>query len=440
LLFACVAALAAAMPLARVLAQQVPDADTGRPESQAASPANESGPLPPAAEPSTSAAPGAGPSASPAPVADPPSALSAETPEPTTPSEDSTEPSEPSIIANEDVVDMTKAGFAESTILGAIAANDSHFDVSPHALMALKDEGVSQSVIEAMLDVEAANKKAAAIAQKAAAQTTNAPPPAEIVRLSKMIEQLAAKQDAAAAAQRAPEPPKNAEPTPHAWVLKDDNRLPLPPTIAQVAFTDDKSAERFKTLQSLAGTALVFVNPAVGGIATTLGGLFHPGSQEHTAIWALTGTAAPRDLGVSPTFEVEFGHIPGVDPDQYQPAIVRLVPTKDNYRLIAAAKTAAAKSGAPPDGPIIEEPVVTQLKQLGRGHYRAAATMLPTGEYALVLRPVDRDERGRRKRRKSEASLGELLGGRSSTSPGTSESEIARRSPRRRGTVPPAVA
>ena len=70
-----------------------------------------------------------------------------------------------------------------------------------------------------------------------------------------------------------------------------------------------------------------------------------------------------------------------------------------------------AKSGAPPDGPIVEEPVVTQLKQLGRGHYRATATTLPTGEYALVLRPIDKDDRGRHKRRKGEASLGELLGG-----------------------------
>jgi hypothetical protein len=194
--------------------------------------------------------------------------------------------------------------------------------------------------------------------------------------------------------------------------LNADDRTPLPPTIAQVAFTDDKSAQRLKTLQSLAGTALVFVNPAVGGIATTVGGLFHPGSQERTGIWALTGTAAPRDLGAAPRFEVEFGHIPGVDPDEYQPAIVRLIPTRDNYRLIAAAKTMGAKADAPPEGPIVEEPVVTEVRQLGRGHYRATAPMLPAGEYALVLRPVDKDDRGRRKRRKNEASLGELLGGR----------------------------
>jgi hypothetical protein len=386
--------MAVAIPLARIAAQDATEdgADKSPPLEPAAPVLSAPESRAPVGDASGSAAPAAG------------------APDSTTATEEPPESSGPAIIANDDVVVMTKAGFAESTILAAIAANESHFDVSPHALMALKNAGVSQPVIEAMLNVEASNKKAASIAQKAAAETANSPPPEEIVRLSKMIEQLAAKQDAAAAAQKAPEPPKNADPAPHAWVLKDDNKMPLPPTIAQVAFTDDKSAERLKTLGSLAGTALVFVNPAVGGIATTLGGLFHPGSQQHMAIWALSGTAAPRDIGASPTLEVEFGHIPGVDPDQYQPAIVRLVPTKDNYRLIAAAKTTAAK-GAPPDGPIIEEPVVTQLKQLGRGHYRATATMLPTGEYALVLRPIDKDKDGRRKRRKDEASLGELLGG-----------------------------
>jgi hypothetical protein len=315
-------------------------------------------------------------------------------------------------IGNDDVVAMTNAGFAEITILAAIAANDTRFDVSPHALLALKDAGVAENVIDAMLTTEAANKKAASAAKKAAAQTTAAPPPpAELARLSAMIEQLAAKQDAAAAAQRPPEPPPSADPAPHAWVLAENDRSPLPPTIAQVAFTDDKSANRLKTLTSLANTALVFVSPAVGGIATTLGGLFHPDSQEHTAIWALTGAGAPRALAAAPRFEVEFGHIPGVDPDEYQPAIVRLVPTKDNYRLVAAAKTTGAKSSAPPDGPIIEEPVVTQLTQLGRGRYRAAAMPLPAGEYALVLRPIEKDDRGRRKRHKSETSLGDLLGG-----------------------------
>lgn len=317
-----------------------------------------------------------------------------------------------SAIDNQDVIEMAEAGFAESTILAAIAANDTHFDVSPRALVALKGAGVSEAVIEAMLTAETANKKAASAARKAAANATAAPPPAELAQLSALVERLAAQQDAAAAALRAPDPPPSADPAPHAWILRADERTELPPTIAQVAFTDDKSGKRLETLQGLAGTALVFVNPAVGGIATTLGGLFHPANKDRTAIWALAGTAAPRALGRRPSFEVEFGQIPGVDPDEYRPALVRLVPTKDNYRLVAAAKTDGAKSGSAPDGPIVEEPIVTELKQVGRGRFRAAAkTELPAGEYALVLRPVERDDSGRRKRRRGEASLGELLGG-----------------------------
>jgi hypothetical protein len=309
---------------------------------------------------------------------------------------------------NRDVIEMTDAKLEDSTILAAIAANDLRFDVSPRALVAMKEAGVSDKVIEAMIATETAGKKAAVAVKPAATPAVSS---AEFQRLQSMIERLASQQDAAAAARRAPEPPASAEPAPRAWLLRDGDRTALPPTIAQVALTDDKSGERFKTLQGLAGKALVFVNPAVGGIATSLGGLFHSDNKRRTAIWALAGTAATRELRAHPVFEVEFGNIPGVDPDEYQPAIVRLVPTKDNYRLVAAAKTEGAKATVQPDGPIIEEPVITELRQLGRGRYRASVTGgLPTGEYALVLRPVDKDDHGRRKRRK-EASLGEMFGG-----------------------------
>ena len=109
-------------------------------------------------------------------------------------------------------------------------------------------------------------------------------------------------------------------------------------------------------------------------------------------------------------FEIDFAHIPGVDPDRYQPEIVLLVPTKDNYRLVAAAETDGANTGALPRGPIIEESVATESTRLGRGQYRVAPkTQLGPGEYALVLRPIPESNRARR--RNAEASLGELLGG-----------------------------
>ncbi len=151
------------------------------------------------------------------------------------------------------------------------------------------------------------------------------------------------------------------------------------------------------------------MNPAVSGIATTLGSLFRP-DEERTAVWALAATSSARVLDVDPLFEIDYAHIPGVDPDRYQPAIVQLVATKDNYRLVAAAETDGTNTGALPRGPIIEENVDAERTRLGRGQYRVAPkSPLGPGEYALVLRPIP--ESGRARRRNAETSLGDLLGG-----------------------------
>jgi hypothetical protein len=188
----------------------------------------------------------------------------------------------------------------------------------------------------------------------------------------------------------------------------------LAPTIAQVALTDTRRAGNttFKTLQGFAGKALAFANPAFG-LASGLGGLFRSDDPEATAVWALLGSSASRELSASTAFEIEFGNIPGVNPDRYRPAIVQLVPTSDNYRLVGAAKTTASEAGGMPSGPIIEEPVPAQLTQLARGRYRVSMnSSIPPGEYALVLRPIAPRERERR--RNSEESLGDLMGGGSS--------------------------
>jgi hypothetical protein len=247
------------------------------------------------------------------------------------------------------------------------------------------------------------------VATVASAETPASP---EYMRSTQMIEQLAAKQEAAVAAQREPDPPASrADPSPRVWLVAETDKTAIAPTIAQVAFAGGgrRSAERFKNLQGLAGQALSFVNPAVGGLATTLGSLFRP-DEERTAVWALAATSSTRVLDFNPKFEIDFAHIPGVDPDRYQPAIVQLVPTNDNYRLVAAAETEGSSTGALPSGPIIEEVVATETTRVGRGQYSIAPkTQLGPGEFALVLRPIPESKRARR--RNSEASLGELLGG-----------------------------
>jgi Ca-activated chloride channel family protein len=58
-------------------------------------------------------------------------------------------PSKP--FTNEDVLKLVKAGFGEETILEAIRTNECHFDTSADALTALKNAGVSEKIIMAML-------------------------------------------------------------------------------------------------------------------------------------------------------------------------------------------------------------------------------------------------------------------------------------------------
>lgn len=58
-------------------------------------------------------------------------------------------------LTNEDIVQMTKAGFDDQTIVKAIHANEPAFDTSAGALLALKNNGVSKPVIDAMLEEQA---------------------------------------------------------------------------------------------------------------------------------------------------------------------------------------------------------------------------------------------------------------------------------------------
>lgn len=75
-------------------------------------------------------------------------------------------------FTNADVLQMTKSEFPPSMIVKAIEANDANFDVSVPALTELKNAGVNQSVIEAMLAAEAKKHESAGGAKPA-----NAPPP-----------------------------------------------------------------------------------------------------------------------------------------------------------------------------------------------------------------------------------------------------------------------
>jgi len=54
-------------------------------------------------------------------------------------------------MTNADVVEMVKAGLAESTIILAVQQSEPNFDTSPKALIELSKQGVSQKIMDAML-------------------------------------------------------------------------------------------------------------------------------------------------------------------------------------------------------------------------------------------------------------------------------------------------
>ena len=121
-----------------------------------------------------------------------------------------------------------------------------------------------------------------------------------------------------------------------------------------------------------------------------------PGAPKITYVWGLPGRTSSHPLSqIDPIFELTYGDIPGVDPDAYEPAVLKLVQTKDNYRLVGATQmkmtAKSMRNGAGPENGkwISEDRWPSHCSKEERGFYvlRVDSPLEP-GEYAVVLRPV----------------------------------------------------
>jgi hypothetical protein len=149
----------------------------------------------------------------------------------------------------------------------------------------------------------------------------------------------------------------------------------------------------------LGGAALRFAPLAAGPGAMLTApamslamGLFshHSSAPKSTYVWALPGAHSEYVMATTkPKFEIEFGDIVGLDPDAYQPALVKLTTTKDNWRLVGATKETYDKHGNEKQSAITEDQAEIKTTSLGRGHVviEAAAPLTP-GEYGVVLHPI----------------------------------------------------
>ena len=285
-------------------------------------------------------------------------------------------------LTNDDVIAMVKGGLPETTVINAINAQESNFDVSATALIKLKQQGVNSKIMDAML--AAANKK-----HSAAAAPASAPPPAP-----------------AAAGQ------------PSVTVLKGTTQQPIPISKTQIAqtktkatslnalSTDNALGQAMQTVAMSAAQEAAYRSgsytgaSAIGAAGGVMGGLMGHRKPTVTDVWALPGQKSDLVLDNNqPSFEVHFANIPGVVADEYEPALVKLAPSPNNFRLVGAtqAKQDVLESSTM-DWEIyssfMEERVGAQATKASSGEYKLqAAAALPAGEYGVVLRPLNKSKK-----------------------------------------------
>jgi hypothetical protein len=112
-----------------------------------------------------------------------------------------------------------------------------------------------------------------------------------------------------------------------------------------------------------------------------------------TFVWVADEPAAQRVVADRrPSFLAVFKDLPGLNPEDLAPVLVRLTPAASGIRVIAALRGRADQaSRMDPDWDVVhdlkQDIVRTDLQKLDRGNMRLTpAADLPPGEYAIVLR------------------------------------------------------
>jgi hypothetical protein len=273
-------------------------------------------------------------------------------------------------LNNEEIIQMVGNDLPENVVIGSISANDANFDVSPNALLALKKANVSERIIEAMLSAEAKKRDGAHMAAAQTAGTTYASAP----RMGAMGVPIMNSPGARSPVQ-----------LPKVMFILGDKKLPLQPSSTEIAQSKGKGGSKAGGVFKGFGKGMMMAGggmPSMGdGGRTALPGVAYT--------WALPGR---NSLFVLPShltnFEIEFSDIPGIDPDSYEPVIVKLIQTKDNWRLVETSKDKFDKHGNDTRSTKTEDKTPVKVTTLGRGHLQVAPiSELALGEYGLVLHP-----------------------------------------------------
>jgi hypothetical protein len=283
-------------------------------------------------------------------------------------------------MTNADVVKLTAAGMSEDVIIKSINTNEANFDTTTDALIALKKAKLSQKVIDAMMSKGAPGTESSATAggtPPPTASTAAATNAAEVILRDGMAKR-----------------PLTAEKTNIAQTKEKAANLgglAGNPAVTQAMTSVAQTAAWSAASRSGSYTGGAIANAGIGAI----GGIMGRRKPTMTHIWALQGQHSPNVIKVNtPKLELSYGNVVGLNPDDFEPSIVRLTPSQSNYRLVGATEAKQDVYEQPEwstYSSMMEDKVPATVTKLDRGKYSLTPTApLPVGEYGVVLRPLNK--------------------------------------------------
>jgi hypothetical protein len=347
-------------------------------------------------------------------------------------------------LSNDDVVLMVKNALPEEVILNAIQANETSFDTSASSLIALKNAGVSPKLIDAMLASAVAKKNPPATSPGSQAVAPGAlglpaggagagasSPSVGLAQFGEVVKAMmgGGKPGAPetggisslANALGATALPANAQ-TPVVAFLDGSQGRELATErtfVAQIKSKSDsltgiavdsatKSALQagidqawYTTASHLTGIGGAVASDAIWRTSNDVASnvLARHFQPTYKYVWALAGVSSPVAASSSPRVDVAYASLPGINPDEFEPAIIKLTASNSAWRLVGAtkAKSETVLTQAPQwqiYSSFIEDRVPATVNKIASGHAQISpAAALAPGEYAVVLRPISKDKK-----------------------------------------------
>lgn len=286
-------------------------------------------------------------------------------------------------LTNDDVITMVHKKLPESVIVSAIQGGPGQFNTSTNELIRLNAAGVTEKELNAMLS------------------SGNGAPSAK-----------------AGTAQAPDAMPASKSRTPRLTVTQGNSTQELKLEKTQLAETKTKPSSMkalaadsavSQAMQAGVNTAVssaaTHMNSGIGGSAVQQAGSIFSGVMSHrtptvTYVWGVPSPASTNVLQSSkPAFTIDFSRTAGINPDDYEPAIVKLTPAQNTCRIVGATQGKEDVRSTPAAdwqmySRFLEERVASSPQKLGPGKYKLAANSeLVPGEYGIVLRPVSREKK-----------------------------------------------